>query len=454
MEKDNKTRDKDEKAEKLQPISQNADVTPAKTPDAASEKANQPCWLYMLKSWLNTSLSLFFYSLTILVILAVFLLLLFYLPSKRTYINMNIKSDQLNIENNIVEECSFYSEGTELTDFDEIIISSIPTATTQSIMDIEEQSDGSITISGDHLKMKPITLIYDYAVIDEEEFKEPLELVIKPLQNNHSPNMPNIIISHKNGYESISLHIAKSHSDGIKNASCDSINISQSDITLNRLVDKIALHGGSRTKNINSSLNTIHMGTELDVTISSCSIQLFCKGELMKDYSSEGQVRILFPNFRNIDLIVNNANCSFSGITNFKSKISHIHHLDHFGDGDISVAYTPEFKEHTILKQPVSIHSKDGSFFTATIIQEELQDELDDENHSLFSLSAYGFADEVRLANISLLPDMFSWFRENVYVLPTSIITIILGSIQLVSREKKEKSESKQTPNKQEKETA
>ena len=196
-------------------------------------------------------------------------------------------------------------------------------------------------------------------------------------------------------------------------------------------------------------------GTAIRICISSCSVQLYYKGEMLRQYSSNEQLDIVFPCLGSIHVAITGANCTFSNVKNLQCQISKIHNLDLLGDGKVAVTYTPDSKDYTILKQPITVQSQDGSFLSAEIIQanslpfhlvaqgqEENNDEEDREKYT-YSVSVYGFVEKIDLADISLLPDVFGWFRENVYLLPTVFVTVIVGSISLIKLKRDEEPETK-----------
>ena len=127
-------------------------------------------------------------------------------------------------------------------------------------------------------------------------------------------------------------------------------------------------------------------------------------------------------------------NCIFSNVKNLQCKISQIQSLNLFGDGHIILTYTPDSKDYTILQQPIILESKDENYLSVNIF--ETNNNTQDDKQISYSISILGFAKEILLGNISLIPSIFTWIRENVYVLPTSLVAIIIGSISLVNGSK------------------
>ena len=178
-----------------------------------------------------------------------------------------------------------------------------------------------------------------------------------------------------------------------------------------------------------SSPFSITGNSETEIVISGCVVQV---SDLYNTttYSSDVLLSITIP--PNNEFGINcsiDSNWAFSDISNLKAEISGIKNLSLFGDGQIVVTYTADSKEYTANEQPVYFDSNDSSL-SFDITQENVK------NRSNYFVTGYGYVDKALLSNISLLPSIINWFKENVYVLPASFITVILGSIKLIELEK------------------
>ena len=115
------------------------------------------------------------------------------------------------------------------------------------------------------------------------------------------------------------------------------------------------------------------------------------------------------------------------------------------GNGNISVSYNPTPEEYPIKKQDLEIISEDKKI-VANITSLE---------NDRYLISAAGYADSIELSKNSLIPSLMNWFKGNLYMIPTTIVTIIGGAISLINnkygkKEKKEQGASKDTLNKKE----
>lgn len=391
-------------------------------------------------NWLQSSLWLLIYSLTILIISAIFLGILFHILPSRSYINLAIEANQPDISNSIIEECSFSTKEASFTNLEKISFSFFPGATTHT----------KLSVSEDNMSMVPVTTLWDAVVINEEEFCDSglYELVIQPLSSIDQSTIPEIKMLSEDSTSPFQFNIDKTQNETIKDVSCELLRFKKEGFTMYRLVHEFDIVGTKQH-------NTIIEGTAVRICINSCSAQLYYKGEVLRQYNSYEQLDISFPCLRSIHLAITGANCTFSDVKNLQCQVSNIHNLDLFGDGKVNVTYTPDSKDYAILKQPITVQSQDGSFLSAEIIQansrsfhlvvqdqKENNAEEDGEQYT-YSISAYGFAEKIDLANISLLPNLFGWFRENVYLLPTVFVTVIVGSISLIKLKRDEKPEIK-----------
>lgn len=103
--------------------------------------------------------------------------------------------------------------------------------------------------------------------------------------------------------------------------------------------------------------------------------------------------------------------------------------------GNMDVYYNPEPDKHDFMLQDLNIDSK-GQTLSASI-------EIADNDHASLILS--GYVNKLTLSGNSLLPDFFNMFKDNAFLPPALLLTIIGGAITLSSKSKKaEKEETKQ----------
>lgn len=150
-----------------------------------------------------------------------------------------------------------------------------------------------------------------------------------------------------------------------------------------------------------------------------------------KEYSDE-HFRIVVPKGETVYAWF--PNCAMGDVRSISSKINNITDLTLFGNGEVSVTYTADSKEYKVNKKPVSLFSRNNGF--SIVVSQN-----NDKHQPVFSVSGYGFVNKVELANVSIEPSPSGWFRENIYLLPTSVVTIVLGSVKLIELTKKKETE-------------
>ena len=113
-------------------------------------------------------------------------------------------------------------------------------------------------------------------------------------------------------------------------------------------------------------------------------------------------------------------------------SITHIGE-ENFNDcpGNISVFYKAKPEEYEFIDtQELNIHSRDKSITASVSKKNEIEnnDYLNNQNTILYS----GYADDINLSQNSLMPSFTNMIKENVYTLPTILVSMIVGAIALV----------------------
>lgn len=101
------------------------------------------------------------------------------------------------------------------------------------------------------------------------------------------------------------------------------------------------------------------------------------------------------------------------------------------GTGDIAVHYNPEPNCYSIQTQELNMYSSNSS---VSVTIKSANDK--------YLLSCLGYANTLKLSGNSLIPSLFNLIKENVYLAPTLIVTMIGGAITLI-KIYKESNESK-----------
>lgn len=341
-----------------------------------------------------------------LVILLVAWFFFFYLTRVHSYISFNVESSSIEI-----------TDKSKRTDFivEEIVFEA-------KRIDVQGQTDHQFIIDAWN---KGITLntYRDMKQIEECTFDRPYLIFT-------------IIPTNSQGYIRVYPKINRTNGlyvpglEDNKNLYCRLADFSSNSFELFK--SNLVINGSSTMQRYlfsSSSPFSITGNSETEIVISGCVVQV---SDLYNTttYSSDVLLSITIP--PNNEFGINcsiDSNWAFSDISNLKAEISGIKNLSLFGDGQIVVTYTADSKEYTANEQPVYFDSNDSSL-SFDITQENVK------NRSNYFVTGYGYVDKALLSNISLLPSIINWFKENVYVLPASFITVILGSIKLIELEK------------------
>ena len=106
--------------------------------------------------------------------------------------------------------------------------------------------------------------------------------------------------------------------------------------------------------------------------------------------------------------------------------VNGIHNLKYKGNGELFFSNSPNSLEYSLRNQELMI---DGLNNTLTAKK------LFNDSNITFS----GITDEISLSGMSLFPSFSGWYRDNIYLAPLSLISIIFGSISLLRFKQKDK---------------
>ena len=139
--------------------------------------------------------------------------------------------------------------------------------------------------------------------------------------------------------------------------------------------------------------------------------------------SESGIVKI--ANCMGVSIECNTGYALATGYRNLEGLISDMERIRMKGTGKIHFQYAAETKALTTTEQAVEIASR------ANGIGMKLG-----HTGEAVSVTATGFVNEAALSGINLFPDFISWLRGNVWVLSSSILSIIGGAISLMGKRK------------------
>ena len=199
---------------------------------------------------------------------------------------------------------------------------------------------------------------------------------------------------------------------------CNSVEFHTSDMTIRNAYDMFF---------------SIESDSVLDISTHDCQIKILSDdGQVLKVYDGDLSYNITIPHTLFLDVCC--SDCTIENARSISAKINDVKNISLFGNGQVSVSYSADSKEYNLEKQPVSLCSNNSNY-TIEISQNK------DSEQTAFSVSGYGVVNKASLANVPLMPSPSAWFRENIFLLPASIITIVLGSVKLIELTKKKETD-------------
>lgn len=152
------------------------------------------------------------------------------------------------------------------------------------------------------------------------------------------------------------------------------------------------------------------------IELSGCEVEVFGK-----DTYTDRKINIIVEG-KTADYVDKN---KFIQITNPQCNyvlLNNVYEWSSQCEGSISVDYIPTSKKYDLAGQRLSIKDN-SSRLVAKIKSKEYQ----------YSIDYRGYANEISLSGNSLLPDIYNYLKENVYLIPAMLITMIGGAISLVA---------------------
>lgn len=151
--------------------------------------------------------------------------------------------------------------------------------------------------------------------------------------------------------------------------------------------------------------------------------------DTVEEYPDEKSIIIVFPQIvEHLQFVNSNSNTFVNPQIN---EVEIINQYDYslYGSGDINIHYNPESFKYTVDKQELNIKSTYNTISTTISSDKDKQ----------YKVHCSGYADSIVLSNNSLIPTFFNYLKENVYVIPTMFVTIIVGAISLIKTNKDNK---------------
>ena len=148
-----------------------------------------------------------------------------------------------------------------------------------------------------------------------------------------------------------------------------------------------------------------------DIPVTNCVLSSF------SEISSDGEAKFEIYNLDDDNYI------GHTGIRLFNIKEANFK-----STGEIGFSYSPNPKKYDIYDQILNIKTNETNLDMTLIYI----------NKDTFAY-INGTVNEVFLSNMSLLPNFNGWYRENIYLIPLTLITAIFGGVTLMVNLKKKK---------------
>lgn len=127
--------------------------------------------------------------------------------------------------------------------------------------------------------------------------------------------------------------------------------------------------------------------------------------------------RIDITNYLN-DFIHTEADITLYGIKNFSSKSS----------DDLIFSYSPSATTYTLNNQILQLNSKNHSLEADLSL-----------NNGINELNINGMVNHATISGMNLFPSFFSWYRDNVYLAPLTLLTTVFGGVTIMINKKRKK---------------
>jgi len=108
-------------------------------------------------------------------------------------------------------------------------------------------------------------------------------------------------------------------------------------------------------------------------------------------------------------------------------RVSNIKEFTYRADGTLLFSYSPTPVQYDLNNQIVSLHSKNQ-------LSAHIQVHYDENDVFSIETSINAIVSEASISGVSLFPNFFSWYRENVYLVPITLISTIFGGVALTSK--------------------
>ena len=176
-------------------------------------------------------------------------------------------------------------------------------------------------------------------------------------------------------------------------------------------------------------------GKDIRLNLIGCKVKLPTNIKKLRNCPEVGKTEIIIPTASKLHLFFQEASLSFSTsaevfsivYTNIDSIIARV-------SGDLNFTYMSKSNKYELNNDTIDFSNSNNSI-TAILQKDDL--------HS-FHLSSSGNISKAEVSGLNLFPSFWGWIYENVYLVPTTILTIIGGAISLIKSEERKQIQKKE----------
>lgn len=176
-------------------------------------------------------------------------------------------------------------------------------------------------------------------------------------------------------------------------------------------------------------------GKDIRANFNNCKVKLPTNVKKLRNCPEVGKTEIIIPSASKLHLIFQEASLSLSTSAEvFSTVYTNIDNIIARVSGDLNFTYMSKSNKYELNNDTIDFSNSYNSI-TAILQKDDL--------HS-FHLSSSGNISKAEVSGLNLFPSFWGWIYENVYLVPTTILTIIGGAISLIKSEERKQIQKKE----------
>ena len=176
-------------------------------------------------------------------------------------------------------------------------------------------------------------------------------------------------------------------------------------------------------------------GKDIRLSFYSCDIILPDNVKKLRNCPEVGKTEIIIPTASKLHILFQEASLSFSTSAKiFSIMYTNIENIIARVSGDLNFSYMSKSNRYELNNDTIDFSNPNNSI-TAF---------LQKDNPHSFHLNSSGNISKAEVSGLNLFPSFWGWMYENVYLVPTTILTIIGGAISLIKSEERKQIQIKE----------